>query len=112
MIQILNKAINPIYAEKRNKHAQFLKELKIAKSSCLVVVCCLVCYLVCYLPCTLAFGPLNVQGTFEAVALKIYFFVLAVLNSTLNSIIYFWMNNMLRKHRINMAKRIWKFSKT
>ena len=95
-------------AEKRNKHAQFLKELKIAKSSCLVVVCCLACYL----PCTLAFGPLNVQGTFEAVALKIYFVVLAGLNSTLNSIIYFWMNNMLRKHGIDMVKRIWKFSKT
>ena len=95
-------------SEKRKKRAQFLKELKLAKSSCLVVMSCLVCCL----PSMLAFGPLYLKGTFEAVSLKIFFVMLAMLNSTLNSIIYFWMNNMLRKHGMDMVKNIWKSLKT
>ena len=91
-------------SEKRSKHAQLLKEIKVAKSSCLVVICCLICCV----PATLAFGPLNLKGTFQAVALKIYFVALAMLNSTLNSIIYFWTNNMLRKLGMNMVRSIWK----
>ena len=87
-----------------SKKARLLKELKLAKSSCLVVACCLVCCV----PATLTFGPLNRSGTVDAVMLKMYIFLLAISNSTMNSIIYFWMNNMLRKHGIDMVKNIWK----
>ena len=90
-------------SEKRRKSMWLLKVLKLAKSACLVVACCFVCYV----PATFAFGPLNLNGTFEAVMFKIYFAVLALLNSTLNSIIYFWMNKMLRKHGIDTVKNIW-----
>ena len=87
-----------------SKKARLRKDLKLAKSSCLVVACSLVCCL----PGTLADGPLNLNGTFDAVMLKMYFSLLAMLNSTMNSIIYFWMNNVLRKHGIDMVKNIWK----
>ena len=90
--------------EKRRKSMWLLKELKLAKSACLVVACCFVCYV----PATFAFGPLNLHGTFEAVMFKVYFAVLALLNSTLNSIIFFWMNKMLRKQGIDTVKNIWK----
>ena len=87
-----------------SKKARLRKELKLAKSSCLVVAC----VLVCFVPATLTFGPLNRNGTFDAVMSKMYVFLLAISNSTMNSIIYFWMNNMLRKHGIDMVKNIWK----
>ena len=87
-----------------SKKARLRKELKLAKSSCLVVACCLACFV----PATLTFGPLNRNGTFDAVMSKMYVFLLAISNSTMNSIIYFWMNNMLRKHGIDMVKNIWK----
>ncbi|CAB4007446.1 histamine H2 receptor-like [Paramuricea clavata] len=90
-------------AENRSGKAEFLKELKAAKSSFLVVMCCLVCYV----PGTLSFGPLNLMSSFLAVALKVWFVLLAMLNSTMNSIIYFWMNNMLRKLGKDMVKSMW-----
>ncbi len=80
-------------SEDRSRKANFLKELKAAKSSFLVVICCLVCYV----PATLSFGPLNQKSSFEAIAVKVWFVVLAMLNSSLNSVIYFWLNNKLRK---------------
>lgn len=90
-------------SENRSGKAEFLKELKTAKSSFLVVMCCLVCYV----PATLLFGPLNLMSSFLAVALKVWFVLLAMLNSTLNSIIYFWMNNMLRKRGKDVVKSMW-----
>jgi hypothetical protein len=90
-------------SENRSGKAEFLKELKTAKSSFLVVMCCLVCYV----PATLSFGPLNLMSSFLAVALKVWFVLLAMLNSTLNSIIYFWMNNMLRKLGKDVVKSMW-----
>jgi hypothetical protein len=89
-------------AKRRVGKASFLKELKAAKSSFLVVICCLVCCL----PSALSFGPLNLKSSFTAIAIKIFFVVLAMLNSTLNSVIYFWLNNMLRKQGKDVIKRM------
>ncbi len=88
----------------RSEKANFLKELKAAKSSFLVVICCLVCCV----PGTLSFGPLNLKSSFEAIALKIGFAVLAMLNSSLNNVIYFWCNNALRKHGKEVVRNILK----
>ncbi len=92
-------------SEDRSRKANFLKELKAAKSSFLVVIC----FLVCCVPATLSFGPLNLKSSFEAIALKVWFVVLlAMLNSSLNSVIYFWSNNMLRKHGKDVIKSMLK----
>jgi hypothetical protein len=89
-------------AKSRVGKASFLKELKAAKSSFLVVICCLVCCL----PGAISFGPLNLKSSFKAIAIKIFFVVLAMLNSSLNSVIYFWQNNMLRKQGKDVIKRM------
>ena len=88
----------------RDRKINFLKELKCAKSSFLVVICCLVCYL----PCVISFGPLNLRSSYKAIAIKMFFVALSLLNSSLNSIIYFWLNSLLRKQGKNVIKSIFK----
>ena len=88
----------------RDRKINFLKELKCAKSCLLVVICCLVCYL----PSVFSFGPLNLNSTYKAIAIKMFVIVLTLLNSCLNSIIYFWLNSMLRKRGKDVVKNIFK----
>ena len=76
----------------RMNKARFLKEIKAAKSTFLIVMCCLVCFA----PGTLVFGPLNMKSSFKAVAMKIWSVLLLMLKSTLNPVMYFWTNDMLK----------------
>lgn len=82
--------------------ALFLKELKVAKTCFLIVICCLVCSC----PVTLSFGPLNLNSSTEDLTMKIWFSLLAMTNSSLNSIIFFWMNQMLRKQGKELINRV------
>ena len=88
--------------EKRSQKQSFLKEVKAAKSTVLVVFCSLVCCI----PGALTFGPLNLKSSFKAIAIKMFCVILAMLNSTLNSVLHFWMNSMLRKLGKNMISSI------
>ena len=84
----------------RRTQRVFLKAIKLAKSCFLVVVC----MLVCYLPLICVKG-LNLNGFVKWTALT-WTGTLAVLNSSLNSIIFFWRNNLLRKESRDILKCI------
>ena len=86
----------------RMRKGRFLKEIKAAKSSFLIVMCCLATFA----PGALSFGHLDVKSSFKAVAIKTWFVLLAMLKSTLNPVMYFWTNAMLRKQGKDQIKNI------
>ena len=73
-----------------------LKEIKLAKSCSFVIICAFVCFV----PATVA-GAINLSY-FEQIALNTWCITLAHLNSSLNSIIFFWRDRFLRSE----AKKI------
>ena len=90
--------------EKRNKKVRFLRELKMSKSSFLIALC----YLCCYMP-TLIFGTAKANLSTTVVALASPWCLLFVmLNSCLNSVIFFWRNASLRKETMNVLRNIQK----
>ena len=90
-------------SEKCSKRkGRFLKEIKAAKSTFLIVMCCLVTFV----PVALSFGHLDVKSSFKAVAMKTWFVLLAMSKSTLNPVMYFWTNDMLRKQGKDQIKKI------
>ena len=80
--------------EKRKDKRRFLKELKLTKS-CLCIV---LCYVVCYIPVSVFLGaiPDRLRGYDYILALT-WCTTLAMLNSTFNSVIFFWRSRHLRK---------------
>ena len=84
----------------RRTQKVFLKAIKLAKSCFLVVVC----MFVCYLPLVCVKG-LNLNGFDKWTALT-WAGTLALLNPSLNSIIFFWKNDLLRKESRDILKCI------
>ena len=82
----------------RKSEKEFLMKFKLAKSCMIVVLCSFVAF---FLPAILQRLPLS---DFDKLILNgwVVFFVLS--NSTLDSLIFFWKNNMLR----NEAKKVFK----
>ena len=99
-----NPAPNDVSAaEQSSSNSQsnrnFLKDIKLAKSCYLAVVCFIVCFLVgivTAVPFTL--------GTLGWEAFRSWSIVLIMLNSSINSIIFFWNRSLLR----NEAKKVLK----
>jgi hypothetical protein len=88
-----------ISAMKRKR--QFLRELKLAKS-CFLVVCT---FGVCFLPSSTVVSL--AENFLDDVAIEMFWswtMALAVLNSSLNSIIFFWSNATLRKEAVKVLK--------
>ena len=87
---------------KTNKRS-FLKELKLAKSCFLV----LICYMLCFIP-----GPLVyiIQAENETQSIRrikrSWVVSLFAVNSSLNSLIFFWAKSMLRNETMKILKRI------
>lgn len=77
---------------------QFLQELKLAKSCFLVVICFFVC--IAPVPVVIA---LKVPG-FSGMLLQTWSVTLVLMNSSINSVVFFWRNQKLR----NEAKKILK----
>ena len=87
----------------RSKSMQYFREIKATKSCFLVVICCIICNL----PVILTVSKIiNIDSVSTNAILSRWFIALAMLNSSLNSIILFWKNKRLRIH----AKNIWKCS--
>ena len=95
------RAENPA-AEERKKGIKFGKELKIATSCFLVVVC----NVTCCLPLVLVTSFDTVQYSFNLVLVRRCLGVLSVLNSTLNSVIFFWRNKELRAEGKRLIKNM------
>jgi predicted membrane protein len=92
-----NRPHDPTTVENTTKLKVFLGEIKHAKSCFMVVVCFCV---LCFLPAatTLPFFPTLEQ--FELLAITAWIYTLGFLNSTVNSIIFFWTKTMLRKEAV------------
>ena len=82
----------------RKSEQEFLKKIKLAKSCMIVVICSFISFL---LPAV--FQPLALNS-FHEVVIDGWFTVLVLLNSSLNSLIFFWRNKTLR----NEAKKVLK----
>lgn len=83
----------------------FLRELKTAKTSVLIVSLCLVCYL----PTIIIFGIMNrwsandkTLGTLAQA--NMWSDTLGFMNSTLNCVIFFWSNRELKKQGLKIMK--------
>jgi hypothetical protein len=74
------------------ENRQILQETKLAKSCFLVVIC----YLICFLPSGFTF-LLSHLDRFLARIVFAFIMTLTFLNATLNSIIFFWRNPILRR---------------
>ena len=86
----------------RKEKLNILRQLKMSKSSFLIALC----YLCCYMP-TLIFATVkaNVSITLRVLASP-WFLLFVMLNSCLNSVIFFWRNASLRKETMNVLRNI------
>jgi hypothetical protein len=81
----------------------FLKELKMAKSSFLIVLC----YLLCYTPTLIVSAGLrNKVPPLTKFYLRPWCLLFVMLNSSLNSIIFFWRCGPLRNEAKNVLQNI------
>ena len=83
------------------KKTRFMKQIKVAKSCFLVVFTSYVCCL----PGIIMFGCIDNSGIiFLIVTLRKFSSLLLMLNSTLNSLIFFWRNKVLRKEGLKFIR--------
>ena len=78
---------------KGNRKSKLLKQLKLAGSSFIIVVC----FLACSLPSTIAYiDRLEIPSNFSLVVRRRWFAWLIMLSTTLNSVIFFWRDKAMR----------------
>lgn len=92
-----NTSSNP--SQQNVKRRQRLRQIKLAKSCSLVVVC----IFACYLPAATLGRLININF-FERAVFRAWTVILVMLNSCLNSVIFFWKNRILR-HEAKMVLR-------
>ena len=84
------------------RKGRLMKEIKLARSSFMIVIC----FLTCFLPATISnIEMLRMQPSFSLTVRKRWFSLLAISSTTLNPIIFFWTNRALRKSGIKSIKR-------
>ena len=86
---------------KRHIKSNILKQIRMAKSCFIVVVCFLVCF----------FGGIAISlphglNIYEKYALKSWSKVMVLFNSSLNSIIFFWTRPLLRNEAWKTLKKV------
>ena len=86
----------------RKSEKEFLMKFKLAKSCLIVVICSFITFV---LPGI--FEPLEFSDL-DKIFLGAWFTVLVLSNSTLDSLIFFWKNNMLRNEAKRVLKKIWR----
>ena len=94
--------VSEMVKKNRKEILHFLKELKMAKSSFLIVLC----YLICYTPTLVAAGLRGKLSPVAKFSLRPWCLLLMMLNSTFNSIIFFWRSAPLRNETRNALKNI------
>ena len=87
-----------------SQHKAFLRKIKLAKSCLMVVGCCYVCFL----PMTVV--QFLTHTRFVEIGLRAWTNNLLFPNSTLNSVIFFWRNQILRKEAKLILRHIFKRS--
>lgn len=87
----------------RKHKLQFIKEIKMAKSSFLIALC----YLLCFIPSLVVLGVMR-----EKLSISTIFFaspwclMFLMLNCVLNSVIFFWRSASLRKEAKNVLRNM------
>lgn len=100
VVQVSGQSQSAANSRKR----KFSKELKLAISYLLVVVCCLACFL----PSTISYiDRLRIQPGVSLVVRRRWFALLIVLSTTVNPVIFFGTNKALRESAINSLKRFY-----
>ena len=95
--------------QRRKKHANFLKEIKLAKSCFMIVIC----YVLCSTPVIVFIGILRDSLPDSYMVIAIAWCVnLLLLSSSLNSVIFFWRSKELRKEAKYLLKKMNIFKKT
>jgi hypothetical protein len=78
------------------------KELRLAVSSFMIVIC----FLLCFLPSTIGYiGRLRVEPTFPLIVRRRRFALLSILSTTLNPVIFFWRDQAMRAKGLALLKR-------
>ncbi len=94
-----NKLHVAVTEENLTRMKLFLQQTKLA-TSCFVVVVCF-CVL-CLLPIAIAIPLYESVDQFEFRAILVWIFTLGMLNSNVNSVIFFWTKSTLRKEATNI----------
>ena len=92
---ILPKEIN------LTKMKLFFREIKQARSYFMVVVSY---SLLCFFPVTINIPIFSSVSKFEGSTITIWVISACILNSSVNSVIFFWTKTMLRKEALNLLK--------
>ena len=103
-----NRPHDPAAVENTTKIKLFLREIKQAKSCFIVVICFGV---LCFLPPGIIFPFFSSFDKFEWLAIIVWVCTLGLLNSTVNSVIFFWTKTMLRNEAVKMLNAICLYSK-
>ena len=96
----ISKPSNQASSNNRRSEQELLMKFKLAKSCLIVVVCSFIAFL---LPSV--FQPLELNK-FDEIILDGWFTIIVLLNSTLDSLIFFWKNNILRSEAKKVFKNI------
>ena len=86
-------------AENLTRMKLFLREIKKAKSCFIVVICF---GLLSVLPIAIAFPFFQSVDKYNKNAISIWIYTLFLLNSSVNSLIFFWTKTMLRKEAVKL----------
>ena len=89
-------------SQNRKRKMNILRQLKMSKSCLLIALC----YLCCYMPTLIVFGALANTLPASISVLALWSLLFVMLNSCLNSIIFFWRNASLRKETMNVFRNI------
>ena len=85
----------------RSKSMQYFSEIKATKSCFIIVICCIICNLPVILTCTVS-KIINIDSVSTNAILSRWLIALAILKTSLNSIILFCMNKRSRIHAKNL----------
>ncbi len=86
-------------AENLTRMKLFLREIKQAKSCFIVVICF---GLLSFLPGAITFPFYQSFDKYNRATISIWFYTLLFLNSSVNSLIFFWTKTMLRKEAVKL----------
>ena len=92
-----NRPHDPAAVENKTKMKVFLQNFKHAKSCFMVVICFGVLY---FLPGAITLSFLPALNLSEKHAVLVWIYALGVLNSRVNSVIFFWTKTMLRNEAV------------
>ena len=94
-----NRPHDPAAEEKLTKMKVLLQEIKQAKS-CFIVVICFGVF--CFFPAAIAVSFFRSLDKFQWLAITVWVYTLGQVNSSVNSLIFFWTKTMLRNEAVKM----------